>query len=145
MISWTGFTNLIYQSWQGRFRPCFLLTMKKNLRSNKNYIFWLVCGFLYYLLARYTVFSLPCPFRYFTGYLCPGCGITTLLLAVSEGDFTAARAANPFLFYTLPLFVASILLRRFYLSKASVQFLDKRIYPVYAIALICFGVYRNLI
>lgn len=123
----------------------FLLMMKIFYKQNKNSIFWLACGVLYYIVARYTAFSLPCPFRYITGYLCPGCGITTLLLAVSEGDFIAARIANPFLFYTLPLFIVSILLRRFCLPKASVQFLDKHIYPVYAIALICFGIYRNLI
>ena len=123
----------------------FLLMMKIFYKQNKNSIFWLACGVLYYIVVRYTAFSLPCPFRYITGYLCPGCGITTMLVAVSEEDFIAARAANPFLFYTLPVFIVSILLRRFCLSKASVQFLDKRIYPVYAIALICFGIYRNLI
>ena len=117
--------------------------MKTFYKQNKNSIFWLGCGGLYYVIVRYTAFSLPCPFRYLTGYLCPGCGITTLLLALGAGDIAAAKAANIFLFYTLPWLLMSIALRS-YLPPRYVRLLDKTIYPVYAAILICFGIYRNL-
>ena len=47
--------------------------------------------------------GLPCPFRLVTGLACPGCGITTMLLALGRGDIAAAFAANPFLFATAPV------------------------------------------
>lgn len=122
----------------------FLLMMKIFYKHNKNSIFWLACGVLYYIVARYTAFSLPCPFRYITGYLCPGCGITTMLLDLGAGDVVAAKAANIFLFYTLPCLLLSIVLRSCF-SERFVRLLDKLIYPAYAFALICFGIYRNLI
>ena len=120
-----------------------LLTMKSFCRQHKNSIFWSACGVLYYVIVRYTAFSLPCPLRYVTGYLCPGCGITTMLLALGAGNIAAAETANIFLFYTLPWLLISIALRK-YLPLRCVSFLDKTIYPVYIMALICFGIYRNL-
>ena len=120
-----------------------LLIMKKFCRQSKNSILWLVCGVLYYIVVRYTAFSLPCPFRYITGYLCPGCGITTMLLALGAGDIEAAQRANIFLFYTLPWLLLSVALRK-YLPLSYLRLLDKSIYPAYVVALICFGIYRNL-
>ena len=103
----------------------------------------MLCGVLYYIVVRYTAFSLPCPFRYITGYLCPGCGITTMLLALGGGDIEAAKRANIFLFYTLPWLLLSVALRN-YFPLSYLRLLDKSIYPAYAVALICFGIYRNL-
>lgn len=111
---------------------------------SNNFIRFLLLGFLYYIFVVYTGISIPCVFRYFTGYLCPGCGITTLLLAVGEGDFAAAKEANIFLFYTLPFLLGSMALRQYYLSPRYVVYLDKIVYPLYLAALLCFGVYRNL-
>lgn len=117
--------------------------MKTFCLQNKNRIVWLGCGALYYVIVRYTAFSLPCPFRYLTGYLCPGCGITTLLLALAQGDFAAARSANIFLLYTLPFLAVSIVVRAYY-GSARTQYLDKLVYPCYTAALLIFGVYRNM-
>lgn len=101
-------------------------------------------GGLYYCLVRYTGLSLPCPFRYLTGYLCPGCGITTMFLALGEGDIDAAKKANEFLFYTLFWLLLSVLVRKYSLPKRYMQILDKLLYPAYFLALVGFGVYRNL-
>lgn len=109
----------------------------------KKYFIIAAAGALYYFLVTAAGYSLPCPFRYLTGYLCPGCGITTLLLALAQGDFAAARSANVFLFYTLPFLAASIVARA-YLGSARTRYLDKLVYPCYASALLIFGVYRNM-
>lgn len=48
----------------------------------------LAAGFAYYLAARF-FFAIPCMFRTLTGFKCPGCGITHMLvaeLAVCDGD-----------------------------------------------------------
>jgi hypothetical protein len=44
-------------------------------------------------LARWT--DAACLFRGLTGLPCPGCGITTSLLALARGDAQASWAANP--------------------------------------------------
>lgn len=125
-------------------RLLLFLIMKMLLKENKTILFWLALGSLYYCLVRYTGLSLPCPFRYFTGYLCPGCGITTMLIAFADGDMDAAKKDNAFLFYTLFWLLISIVLRRYCLAKRYVQLLDKLVYPAYFIALVSFGIYRNL-
>ena len=108
----------------------------------KKYFISCFIGILYYLLIIFTDISLSCPFRYLTGYLCPGCGVTTMFLALLNGDFAAARQANVFLFYTLPFLLASIILRDVY-GKALARSLDRYVYPLYVIALLVFGIARN--
>jgi hypothetical protein len=45
------------------------------------------------LVARWT--DATCLFRGLTGLPCPGCGITTSLLALARGDVQASWSANP--------------------------------------------------
>lgn len=54
----------------------------------------------YYLLTWFT----GCPFRYFFGISCPGCGMTRALLAALRLDFVAAFSYHP-LFFLLPFFL----------------------------------------
>ena len=44
-----------------------------------------------------------CPFRYFFGVACPGCGMTRALLAVLRGDFAAAFGYHPLWPFLLPV------------------------------------------
>lgn len=44
----------------------------------------------------------PCPFRAFTGYLCPGCGTTRALHQLLNGHLTAAFRLNPLMMVLLP-------------------------------------------
>ena len=46
--------------------------------------------------------GLPCPFRLVTGLACPGCGITTMLLALGRGDTPPASGANWVLLAAVP-------------------------------------------
>jgi hypothetical protein len=38
----------------------------------------------------------PCPFHYFTGIECPGCGMTRACIALGRGDISNALHYNPF-------------------------------------------------
>lgn len=100
-------------------------------------------GFAYFLLVHYTGLSLPCPFRLLTGYLCPGCGITTLILALLSGDIETAKAANPFLFYTGPLLIACSLY--YYIGKQNglMKAIEQGFFPLYLLGLLAFALYRN--
>ena len=51
----------------------------------------------YHLLTWFT----DCPFRFFFGISCPGCGMTRALLAALRLDFAAAFSYHP-LFFLLP-------------------------------------------
>ena len=62
----------------------------------------LCAGGMYYLLCRFTPFSIPCIFLTLFGIYCPGCGITRMMMYILELDFPAAAASNPFLFVSLP-------------------------------------------
>ena len=69
----------------------------------KRYILLLAAGFSYLLFCRTTGLSLPCPFHAATGLDCPGCGITRLMLALSEGDLAGAFHANEAIFILGPI------------------------------------------
>ena len=101
-------------------------------------------GLAYGCFADITGISVPCPVRYLTGVLCPGCGITTLFLSVAHGDLQSAKQANAFIFYTLPLLIVFC----YYGVIAShnrVAFLVNRfLMPLYLVALLAFGIYRNI-
>ena len=97
-------------------------------------------------LTHVTGHGIPCFFRLVTGLKCPGCGITTMLLALLHGNVRAAFYANPFLFCTLPLLLAECVLLTFFQKRVRDSFLIQKAIPVtYLAALLLFGVIRNLI
>ena len=56
--------------------------------------------FAYYLVTWFT----GCPFRFFLGISCPGCGMTRAILAALHLDFSPAFAYHP-LFFLMPFFL----------------------------------------
>ena len=46
-----------------------------------------------------------CPFRYFTGYYCPGCGSLRALHQLLHGNLVAALGYNPLMVFTLPFVI----------------------------------------
>ncbi|WP_218587676.1 DUF2752 domain-containing protein [Selenomonas ruminantium] len=62
-------------------------------------------GVAYLLLIHWLGRGIPCIFHLLTGYKCPGCGVTHLVLALLRGDIQAAWQANPAILLALPLFV----------------------------------------
>ena len=116
----------------------------KTRVNRKNFIIVVLCGVLLLVLAH-TGHGVPCVFRLATGYKCPGCGITTMALALLKGDVRTAYSANPFLFVTLPLLAAEIAVLYFVPLRGFVKTLFQKILPVlYLVALILFGVFRNI-
>ncbi len=62
----------------------------------------IIIGLFYYVLARFW-HAPPCLFRLFTGLKCPGCGVTHMVLAITQLDFPLAFHSNPALFLLQPL------------------------------------------
>lgn len=102
-------------------------------------------GFGYYLWLNFTHLGIPCPFRTITGWLCPGCGITHMSIALIQLDFHTAYLENPFLLLTLPFLIGEILYQRYLqLTKQTNPQWNQVLLWIYVIALIIFGILRNL-
>nr|WP_317378072.1 DUF2752 domain-containing protein [uncultured Faecalimonas sp.] len=116
--------------------------MKKKRAGKVAAILGAGAGYLLWL--RRTGIGIPCMFHKITGWLCPGCGITTLILCLSKADIRGAFQANPFLFVTGPFLLTGIL-AEWYCSekeKKRPRWMS-RIWNIYIVALCIFGVIRN--
>lgn len=83
--------------------------MRQRLREVlRKYGGLLFFGLAYFAFIRVTGLSLPCPVHFLTGIMCPGCGLTTMLLALADGDIESAFRANELLFVTGPLILAFV-------------------------------------
>ncbi len=99
----------------------------------------------YYLLRRFTPFYIPCPIHAITGFKCPGCGVTRMFLALMRLDFKSAFDSNPFVLVTLPYLIFAVVYE-FFLphNNKKVYKLNNIILTIYCIALVAFGVLRNI-
>lgn len=86
-----------------------------------------------------THIGIPCVFREFTGFYCPGCGITRVVLSSLRLDFAQAFRYNPLLFILLPLSVMY-----FVTNKKQMQMISKTMMAVMLIITLTFGVLRNI-
>lgn len=68
--------------------------------------FGLCVGLAYAWVKVTTGWGISCGFRVSTGLYCPGCGVTTLCLALLRLDFLSAWQANPFLITISPILMA---------------------------------------
>ena len=70
----------------------------------------LALGLGYAAFIHLTGWALPCLFRQVTGLKCPGCGVTSMCLALLRLDFAAAFRWNPGLMLLAPLLGALVVL-----------------------------------
>lgn len=118
---------------------------QRQQRILKTVLILLGLGVAYFIWLQITHLAIPCLFRTFTGWKCPGCGITTLIWNLAQLDFPEAFRANPFLFATGPFLLAELL------YSFTLQWKGKRLPKwnetlliCYGLALCIFGFCRNL-
>ena len=107
----------------------------------------LAAGIGYYLFGRYSGFYLPCLFHKVTGLYCPGCGITSLFIALFQGDFSRALHSNMALFLLMPVLAgifAGLILRYIKTGSTAPSAAMNRIITVILFILVLFGILRNL-
>ena len=105
----------------------------------------LVAGMLYLIWLRLGGPGIPCPFYLATRLCCPGCGVTTMLVALSRLDFRGAFAANAFLLCTLPLLVFELVYEwRRCAARRAQPLWNKALLAAYGSGLLLFGILRNL-
>ncbi len=105
-------------------------------------------GIAYALIYRFTGFGLKCPVKALTGYLCPGCGITRMSMAILRLDFISAFHYNPVLLCILPVLLI-IKAERSYkyikYGKVTTSKFETAIIYAMLICLLVFGVLRNIV
>lgn len=102
-------------------------------------------GALYYLIAAFTPFGLPCLFKLATGFDCPSCGITHMFIDLAHLRFRDAFNDNQYAFFAwLPTVIESLYIRYMYSAKKK---LPKGNY-IFAYILcggaFAFGILRNI-
>ncbi len=122
---------------RGRFR-----------KTARPVFFLLLAGALYAVFISVTGLYVPCPFRLVTGLYCPGCGISHYCTAMLRLDFSAAWAANPFLFIVLPLLFLYLLYKAYrYIAKGDRTYKKPETVGLWLLiaAAVVFGVLRNVL
>ncbi len=86
---------------------------------------------------------IDCGIYKWTGYYCPVCGLSRLIIALFEGHFYQAFRWNPFIFITLVIvliyFLFSLITKKVLGKKVILSFLI-----IYIFLFISFGVIRNI-
>jgi len=112
-----------------------------------------ITGLLLFIGLVYTGFvkvfhiAIPCIFRELTGFYCPGCGITTMCLALLRFDFTSAFYANPVIFVMLPILAVLAvigIIRYIKYDNTNISKIERIMITIMIIILVVFAVIRNL-
>ena len=119
----------------------------RSKRRTITYLCVLGAGIVYFIWLKLTGIGIPCIFHEITGWSCPGCGVTTLIMSIAAGRLDLARSANPFLYYTWPVLVLILVLNEIKSIKGEAfkwNTLFNVLLIAYLIAFIAFGVIRNI-
>ena len=115
--------------------------------KKKSLIIILLLAIIYLLLSiKYTPF-IPCIFHEITGFYCPGCGITRMIISLFKLDFYQAFRYNQLLFILFPFAFILILNALGCIFNKSVPIYKKinnKIWIILIIILIIYGVVRNI-
>lgn len=108
----------------------------------------IITGGLYYLAIIYLGMGIRCPFERITGYRCPGCGITGMVLCLSHGDIYGAWCCNQLTFGLIPFYAGLFI----YLAYRYINYEDlklpvwlSRIIYILIAAYVVFGMGRNVL
>lgn len=89
--------------------------------------------------------GIPCPFYQFTGFFCPGCGVTRMCMALLRGEWGEAWAANPGVCLLVPPMTVLLVCRAVgYVKGRLPRRWEERSWLILALGLLAFGVWRNL-
>lgn len=125
-----------------------VMTLNKNLKKVLSVAAVVASlGASYALAVGFTPFYLPCIFNLTTGYLCPGCGITRMFMAIFRMDFAAACGYNAGVFVALmpmTVFLASWAVTYVRSGSAALNKWQKAFAWAMAAYLILWSIVRNL-
>ena len=112
-----------------------------------------IAGVVYFILYRFKLISIPCPFKLWTslfikdGLTCPGCGITRMLSHEFKLEFRQAFAYNQAVFILQPFLIFEIgklMLCYLFDKKAKYSKFENVLIILCGIFLIVFCIWRNI-
>lgn len=116
--------------------------MHKSVKSIEAVLLPLFLGAFYALLMW--ELKLPaCLVNTLTGYYCPGCGGTRMMIALFQGNLYQAFRYNPLLFITVPV-MSLVFCYKLMMKKENLVWFN-RILKGYGMLLIVYGIVRNFI
>jgi hypothetical protein len=89
----------------------------------------------------------PCPFRYLTGWYCPGCGSLRAIHQLLHGNLRAAWAMNPLTVVLLPFLsygLASEVLQLVMGRRLPAIWLRANTIRALCVVIVVFGIVRNI-
>ena len=92
-------------------------------------------------------FFLPCPFRFLTGFTCPGCGATRALHQILHGHFETAFMLNPLFLLAIPFLLSALIRYSVIVMRGGVPRPNALPAPfIYAIffIILSFWIFRNM-
>ena len=104
-------------------------------------------GLLYYAVVSLTGIGIPCPFFLITGFQCPGCGISRMLMALIRLDFVSAFHYNPAVLLTSPILLFFLIRSDIGYIRTGKSSVNKYnfVWIAELVILLAFGVVRNLL
>ena len=123
-------------------------TPKERLKKTLlKYTVILGISLLYLLFVLLTGWGIPCIFYTVTGWQCPGCGISRMLVSIAKLDFVSAFYHNPFLLVTSPILFGCLLLSEIRYVKRGDGSLGKWsiLLWIEIVLALLFGVLRNIL
>lgn len=129
-----------------------MLEKPKRLINNSNQAYFTAAGafaLVAVCLVFYQVngFAIPCLWHYITGWHCPGCGATRMLIALLHGDFYQALHYNALLLVLLPfgiLLFGDAIYHRIKGGKNVLDRIPEWAWVVLVIVMLIYAVMRNL-
>lgn len=124
-----------------------LLMKKRVKKETKKLAVVLAAGIAYYLWILLTDLRFPCIFNLITGLLCPGCGVTRMIVALLRFDFASAYGYNKFLFVTSPLLLFLWVYSEWNYIKKGERDIGRLNVVLYieGVMMFVFGIVRNII
>ena len=113
----------------------------------RKYVIILGVGIAYLIFALCTGWGIPCPFYMLTGFRCPACGVSRMLLSLIRLDFAEAFHHNALLLITLPLLLLCLIypdVRYVWKGDRKIGWINVLLWIEIG-ALLVFGVVRNLV
>lgn len=116
------------------------------MKKLTKYLVFFMCLVVYYFVDTRLHFSIPCPIRYVTGFQCPGCGMTRLMIHLMQFNIRVAFWDNPIIFINGPIILYDII-KMIYIDlknlKRKKNTFEDGINILIVVELIIFTIYRN--
>ena len=117
------------------------------MKTNDKSLIYSLFIFIIVVIINYLLFNsfLPCIFHKITGFYCPGCGVTRMLISIFKLEFYQAFRYNVYLFLLLIITIVYQIIKliTYKLLTKKIR-LNNYIYILLLMTTIAFGILRNL-